>query len=84
MKAVKEYREQWEEANWLRLIGIAGQIYEHTNRILKRALILFNVLLYITYQAGKGLYLIIKLLLLTEPQLNRIERDETWIFRQIK
>ena len=28
--------------------------------------------------------LIIKILLLTENSLNKIERDETWIFRQIK
>lgn len=32
----------------------------------------------------KGLWLFIKLLFLTEPVMIRIERDETWIFRNIK
>lgn len=84
MKAAKEYREQWEEANLLRLINIASQIYEKINNILKHAIVVLNVLLYILFQAAKGLLLIIKLLLLTEPALNKIEKDETWIFRQIK
>lgn len=70
MKAAREYKEQWEEANWLRLIYLANQ---------------FNSVLYnLLKKAAKALFLIIKLLLLTEPGLNRIEKDETWIFRQIK
>lgn len=84
MKAAKEYKQQWEEANWLRLIYLAGQLSEIINKILKKTAIAINVALYIIYQTIKGLLLIIKLLLLTEPSLNKIERDETWIFRQIK
>lgn len=84
MKAAREYKQQWEEANWIRLIYLAGQLSEIINKILKNTAIAINVALYIIYQAIKGLLLIIKLLLLTEPSLNKIERDETWIFRQIK
>lgn len=84
MKAAREYRQQWEEANWLRLIYLAHQLSEVFYKILKKALVITNVFLYILYQAIKGLLLIIKLLLLTQPSLNKIERDETWIFRQIK
>ena len=84
MKAAKEYREQWEEANLLRLIVTAERVYEKINHFLKQAIIVLNVLVYIMFQAIKGLLLIIKLLLMTEPAINRIERDETWIFRQIK
>lgn len=84
MKAAREYRQQWEEANWLRLIYLANQLSEVFYKILKKALVITNVFLYIVYQAIKGLLLIIKLLLLTQPSLNKIERDETWIFRQIK
>ena len=84
MKAAKQYKEQWEEANLLRLIFLGNQAYEALNKLINRTLIAINILLFITYQAGKGLLLVIKLLLLTEPSLNKIERDETWIFRQIK
>ena len=84
MKEAREYKQQWEEANWLRLIYLANQFSEAFYKLLKKALIIINVFLYIIYQAFKGLLLIIKLLLLTQPSLNKIERDETWIFRQIK
>ena len=84
MKAAREYKQQWEEANWLRLIYLANHLSEAFYKLLKKALIVINVFLYIIYQAFKGLLLIVKLLLLTQPSLNKIERDETWIFRQIK
>ena len=83
MKAAR-YKEHWEETNLLRLIYIARRANEILNGLLKKTIILINILLYITYKALKGLYLIITLLFLTEPSLIRIERDETWIFRQIK
>ncbi len=83
-QVAKQYKEQWEEANLLRLIYISNQAYEILSGLFTKTLIAINVLLFITYQAAKGLLMIIKLLLLTEPGINRIERDETWIFRQIK
>jgi hypothetical protein len=84
MKAAKAFREQWEEANLLRLIYFANNVYAKINLFAKRALILINVLIFIFYKAGHGLWLIVKVLLLSEPEFNRIERDETWIFRQLK
>ena len=84
MKAAKQYKEQWEEANLLRLIHIGSQAYEILSGLFTKTLIVINVLLFITYQAAKSLLIIIRLLLLTEPSINKIERDETWIFRQIK
>lgn len=84
MKAVRAYREHWEEINLLRLIHAARLINEKLNGLFKIALICINVILYVNYRAFKGLWLIVKLLLLTEPRLMNIEQDETWIFRQIK
>lgn len=84
MKAAKEYTQQWEEANWLRLIYIANQLSRLSYNLYKKIAIFINVFLFIIYQTIKGLLLIIKLLLLTQPSLNKIQRDETWIFRQIK
>lgn len=84
MKAAKQYKQQWEEANWIRLLFIANRIYEALNKIFKNVLIGVNVFLFIIYQALKAGWLIVKLLFLTEPSLIRIEKDETWIFRQIK
>jgi len=84
MRAVRAYKEHWEETNLLRLLYVARLINEKINTGLKVALIIFEVALYISYRACKGLYLIIKLLFLTESRLMNIESDETWIFRQIK
>jgi hypothetical protein len=84
MKAVRAYKEHWEETNLLRLLYVAKLVNEKVNACLRVALILFEVTLYISYRACKGLYLFAKLLLLTESRLMKIERDETWIFRQIK
>jgi hypothetical protein len=84
MKAAKAQRANWEETNLLRLISVAKFINENLNGLFKKTIITLNVLLYITYKAIKGLYLIVKLLFLTESSMIRIERDETWIFRQIK
>ncbi len=84
MKAVKAYKEHWEEINLLRLIYVAKLLNEKINAWLRFWLIFFNVLLYVAYSACKGLYLVVKILFLTEPRIMNIERDETWIFRQIK
>lgn len=84
MKAAKEYKAQWEEVNWLRLVYLANSINRSIYKLFRYGVIVFNVLLFISYKAVKALALIIKFLLLSEPSLNRYERDETWIFRQIK
>ena len=84
MKAVKAYKEHWEETNLLRLLNVAAFVNERINVLAKTTLIFINVFLYINYRAAKGLYLVVKLLLLTEPRIMNVERDETWIFRQIK
>lgn len=84
MKAVKAFKEQWEQANLLRLIYFANQLYAKLNQVAKAVLIIFNVLLFVFYKAGTSLWLIVKVLLLSEPEIKRIERDETWIFRQLK
>lgn len=84
MKAAKQYKEQWEEANWLRLVYLANILNKAGYKLFKNTAIAINVLLYLNYQVLKGLVLIVKIMFLTEPQLNRIEKDETWIFRQIK
>ena len=84
MKAAKQYKEHWEEINWLRLVYLAQAINRAIYKLFRSASAAINVLLYLSYQAIKGLILVIKLLLLSEPELRRIEKDETWIFRQIK
>lgn len=84
MKAARQYKQQWEEANWLRLIYIASQISLFFYKLFSKVLIVINVFIFIIYQALRGLILIIKLLLLTDSRINKIEKDETWIFRQIK
>jgi hypothetical protein len=84
MKAALLLTEQWEEANWRRLKRLTTEAHKGFRSLFKIALITANVFLYLIYQALKAFGLIIKLLLLTENSLNRIERDETWIFRQIK
>lgn len=84
MKAALQLKDEWEEANWLRLISLSNSALASGKNFFKKSLIAANILLFIAYQALKALGLIVKILLLTEPSLNKIERDETWIFRQIK
>lgn len=84
MKAAQQHRQEWEEANWLRLIHINNQAYKALIGFFRKILIAANILLYIFYKAFQAMLLMVKLLLLTEPAINKIERDETWIFRQIK
>lgn len=84
MKAVRAYTEHWEEINLLRLVHAVRLINEKLNVLIKAALIVINVALYISYRAAKGLWLIVHLLLFTEPRIMQVEKDETWIFRQLK
>lgn len=84
MKAVKEYREQWEEENFMRLLNASIMTFNFFRKAGKRLSTVLNILLFIGYQAVKGLFMIVKLLFLTESSIQKIERDETWIFRQIK
>ncbi len=84
MKAAKQYKDQWEEANWLRLLYLAKLTNELLSGLFRKTLIAINVLAYIAWQTLRGLWVVGQLLFLTEASLNKIERDETWIFRQIK
>ncbi len=84
MKAAKNYKEKWEEENLLILINFAEHFYERSSRIYNSAYRFMNVLLFIFYKLSKAFLLILKLVFLSEPMINKIERDESWIFRQIK
>ncbi|MGZ3689946.1 MAG: hypothetical protein ACXVAX_00495 [Pseudobdellovibrio sp.] len=84
MKAAKNYKEKWEEENLLLLINFSEQFFGRIWRIYQFAYKFMNVLLYVFYKLGEALLLILKLVFLSEPMLNKIEREESWIFRQIK
>ena len=81
MKAARTLTERWEAENWLRLIEIYNVIYSLGRAFLKNALIVLNLALYAVYLIAKYLYFTIKLIFLTETNLVRIERNESWTFR---
>lgn len=83
MKAVKQYKEQWEEAQFLHLIELAEQAYEVLNFLYRKFKLILNLILFITYQVVKLLWNIARIAFFTQP-INQIMRDEQWLFRQIK
>ncbi len=84
MKAAKNYKERWEEENLLLLINFSQNFFERLWRIYSFVYKFMNVSLYIFYKLSEALLLILKLVFLSEPMIIRMERDESWIFRQIK
>lgn len=87
MKTTFETTKQWEEENWLRLLIVFNVLKLFIKKIIQNTIILMNIIFYLNYQVIKIGLFIIKLLVLTQPMESRlpeINRDESWIFRQIK
>jgi hypothetical protein len=72
MKAVRQYKQQWEEEQFLQLVHFAEQIYKA-----------LNLFIYISYQLIKLVFNLIHLVLFTETN-HQLIKDEQWIYRQIK
>lgn len=84
MKAEKNFREEWEEANLLRLFFLAELINAKFFKYKRSLVVALSFAVFILFRLLKGLSLAAKILLFSEPQFLRVERDESWIFRQIK
>lgn len=84
MKAAIRYYEQWEEENWLRLDLAYKKFKRHYALALRYAWLMIQLAAFLGAQIIKAFLLMLRLLLLTEPQIARIERNEEWIFRHIK
>ena len=83
MKAVKQYKEQWEEAQSLQLIELAEQTYLVLNFFYRKLKLILNLILFITYQVMKLVWNIARIAFFTQP-INQVMRDEQWLFRHIK
>ncbi len=84
MKAVREFKEQWEEQNLLRLIAYYEQAFLFINAASKKFFNVMNTIVFINYLVIKAGYYLLRLLFLNDRLLQLPERDETWMFRQIK
>ena len=84
MKAARNYTERWEAENWLRLGETLNRTYLVLNILFKNILIFLNLALYAIYSLAKYLLLTIRLIFLTEINHVRLEREESWIFRNVK
>lgn len=83
MKAAKQYKEQWEELNFLRLMKFTENVLKLAGDFLSKANAITHVLLFIFYKLMVIAWRTGHVLLMTEP-LVKVEKEETWIYRQIK
>lgn len=83
MKAAKHYKRQWEETNFLRLMHFTEQIFKLISFSTKKLSIALSIFSYIAFQTFLFAFRLLKLSFLNEIKI-RPERDEQWIFRQIK
>lgn len=83
MKAAKQYKEQWEEVNFLRLMRFIESVLKFTGAILAKTNAFTHVLLFLFYKLMVLAWRTGHVLLMTEP-IVKIEKEETWIYRQIK
>jgi hypothetical protein len=84
MKAAFRNYEQWEEENWLRLYFAYKNLRRHYALMLRYAWLIIQLAVFLGAQIVKAFLLMLRLLLLSEPQIARIERNEEWIFKHVK
>lgn len=84
MKAAIRNYEQWEEENWLRLYLAYKKLRRHYARVMRYAWLMLQLAAFLGAQIVKAFLLMLRLLLLSEPQIAQIERNEEWIFRHVK
>lgn len=84
MKAEKSHLEKWEEENLIHLLNFSELFFEKFLSAYKSLYRFVSIALFIIYKLSKTLLLILKVVFLSEPTIAKIERDDSWIFRQLK
>jgi hypothetical protein len=83
MKAAKQYKRQWEEAQLLQLLELAEQTLKVLNFLLRKFKVITNLFLFLSYQMVILAVNIVKIALFAQ-KTELLVRDEQWIYRQIK
>lgn len=83
MKAAWQYKERWEEENFLRLVSLAENSWRTVYFLIRKINLVLSVAIFIAYKAIKFVLALTCLILTTEMSL-RETKEETWMFRQIK
>jgi hypothetical protein len=83
MNAAKKSQQSWEALNEERFIFLIDGLMTFNRLILSQVLITLNLLAFVTYKVLILAGLLFRVIFLTSP-LVRFEREESWIYRQIK
>lgn len=83
MNATKKSEHSWETVNEERLVLIAEGAFATGKVFFRRFLLILNLLAFVSYKVFIFAGLTIRAVALSKPIL-KIEREETWIYRQIK
>lgn len=84
MKAINRYKANWEAENWLKAVILKEKISFYFIKYAKAVLQILSLAIYLIYKAAGALLFVIKLVMVSEQEFKRIERDESWIFRNYK
>lgn len=83
MNAAEKSQQSWESLNEERLILFFEIIFSYQKLILQKAVIGLNLIAFVIYKLLFYLGLVLRALFLSSP-IVRMDREEAWIYRQIK
>lgn len=83
MNAAKKSQQSWESLNEERFILAIEGIISFNKLALNRFLLILNLLAFVSYKLLFVAGLFIRALFIANP-IVRIEREESWVYRQIK
>ncbi len=83
MKAAWQFKQEWEQENFIRLVNLSDKTLNAFHQFLKQFRLILSLIFFISYKIADITLAIVLVSLATETSL-RCKRDEEWIFRQIK
>lgn len=83
MNAARKYHESWEALNEKRIHLIWNNLGVIAKDSVEKTLTLLNLMLFIIYKSVKITGLLIRVIFSENP-IVRIEREESWIYRNLK
>lgn len=83
MNAAEKSQQSWESINEERLISVFEIVFYFYKLILQKILIGLNLIAFVIYKLLFYFGLILRALFLSSP-IVRVDREEAWIYRQIK
>lgn len=83
MNASKKYHKNWESINEERLILLFESIWAISKESIRISVSVLNLIAFVFYRSAALAVAILNAVFLAKP-IVKIEREESWIYRQIK